>query len=297
MGKDKKGKPVKLIVFPAKKDGKTFAVAFESGAQGYHGDIGVMVGVDLASKKLTGISIVEHTETPGLGARITEPNFTDSFKGKPLDKELGVGDINALSGATLSTKGVVAAVNQGPGHLGQVPRQNGAVGSGGHEHSQGIHQGALGDHPALPPGAGPLPHPGGHHLGRKRHGHGSGHHLRAGLLQPAGFAAEENHPQQGAHRGLHRDHRQLRGHRGADHAGLRLPAVPGPGHLHPPDRGQLHHPGPRRGLCRQERPGALHRRRPGGGHRLHHKPDRAGRLPRDPGQRHHLGRPPHVGQL
>lgn len=111
VGKDKKGKPVNLIVFPAKKDGKTFAVAFESSAAGYHGDIGVMLGVDLASKKLTGVSIVSHTETPGLGARITEPNFTGSFKDKPMDKELAVGDINALSGATLSTKGVVAAIN------------------------------------------------------------------------------------------------------------------------------------------------------------------------------------------
>jgi len=112
VGKDKKGKPVNLIVFPAKKDGKTFAVAFESTGSGYHGEIGVMLGVDLASKKLTGLSIVSHSETPGLGARIIEPNFTDSFKGKPMDKELGVGDINALSGATLSTKGVLAAVNK-----------------------------------------------------------------------------------------------------------------------------------------------------------------------------------------
>ncbi|MCF8042549.1 MAG: RnfABCDGE type electron transport complex subunit G [Desulfarculaceae bacterium] len=112
VGKDKKGKPVNLIVFPAKKDGKTFAVAFESTGSGYHGDIGVMLGVDLASKKLTGMSIVSHTETPGLGARIIEPSFTDSFKGKPMDKELATGDINALSGATLSTKGVVAAVNK-----------------------------------------------------------------------------------------------------------------------------------------------------------------------------------------
>jgi len=112
LGKDKKGKDVKLIVFPAKKDGKTFAVAFESSAQGYHGSIGVMVGMDLDKKKLSGISIVSHSETPGLGARIVEPNFTDSFKDKAMDKELGVGDINALSGATLSTKGVVAAVNQ-----------------------------------------------------------------------------------------------------------------------------------------------------------------------------------------
>lgn len=112
VGTDKKGKQINLIVFPAKKDGKTFAVAFESAAPGYHGDIGVMLGVDLNSKKLTGLSIVSHTETPGLGAKIIEPNFTDAFKGKPMDKELGMGDINALSGATLSTKGVVTAVNK-----------------------------------------------------------------------------------------------------------------------------------------------------------------------------------------
>ncbi|RJX33885.1 MAG: RnfABCDGE type electron transport complex subunit G [Desulfarculus sp.] len=111
VGKDKKGKPMNLIVFPAKKGGKTFAVAFEASGAGYHGDIGVMVGLDPAQKKLTGISIVSHTETPGLGARIVEPKFTGAFKGKPTDKQLAVGDISALSGATMSTKGVVAAVN------------------------------------------------------------------------------------------------------------------------------------------------------------------------------------------
>ena len=111
MGKDKKGKPINLIVFPAKKDGKTFAVAFESSGTGYHGPIGVMVGLNLAQKQLTGISIVSHSETPGLGARIVEPKFTNSFKGKPIDKPLVMGDINALSGATFSTKGVVTAVN------------------------------------------------------------------------------------------------------------------------------------------------------------------------------------------
>lgn len=119
MGTDKKGKPVKLIVFPAKKDGKTFAVAFESSAGGYHGDIGVMVGINLNTKKLNGISIVSHTETPGLGARIVEPNFTGSFKDKAIDKDLGVGDINALSGATFSTKGVLAAVNKARETLGK----------------------------------------------------------------------------------------------------------------------------------------------------------------------------------
>jgi electron transport complex protein RnfG len=112
VGQDKKGRPVELTVFPAKKDGKTFAVAFESSGGGYNGPIGVMVGVNLADNQLSGISVVSHAETPGLGARITESQFTESFAGKDLGKELAVEDIHAISGATFSTKGVVDAVNQ-----------------------------------------------------------------------------------------------------------------------------------------------------------------------------------------
>ncbi len=112
IGKDKKGKTVNLVVFPAKKGGKTFAVAFEGSGSGFGGKIGVMVGINLEKKDVTGISIVSHSETPGLGARIVEPQFTGSFKGKSLVKELTKEDINALSGATFSTKGTVAAVNQ-----------------------------------------------------------------------------------------------------------------------------------------------------------------------------------------
>ena len=111
VGADKYGRPLSLVVFPAKKSGKTFAVAFESAGKGYHGEVGVMVGVDVAANKLTGISVVSHSETPGLGSRITLPSFTDPFKGLAFDKDLGKDNIQALSGATLSTNGVLAAVN------------------------------------------------------------------------------------------------------------------------------------------------------------------------------------------
>lgn len=111
VGNDKYGRPVSLVVFPAKKAGKTFAVAFESSGVGYKGPIGVMVGVDVDSNKLTGISVVGHSETPGLGSRILEPGFTDPFKGQDLAKDLTKDNIQALSGATLSTNGVLAAVN------------------------------------------------------------------------------------------------------------------------------------------------------------------------------------------
>ena len=111
VGADKYGRPLSLVVFPAKKGGKTFAVAFEASGKGHKGPIGVMVGIDVGENKLTGISVVGHTETPGLGARITETAFTDPFKGQSLEKDLGKESIQALSGATLSTVGVLAAVN------------------------------------------------------------------------------------------------------------------------------------------------------------------------------------------
>ncbi len=123
VGKDKRGRPVKLVVFPAKKGGKTFAVAFEGTGKGYHGDIGVMVGIDLKSDKLTGIAIVSQSETPGLGARIVEKSFTDPFKGQSLAKPLTKDRIHALSGATFSTNGVLAAVNQARDILNKYRKQ------------------------------------------------------------------------------------------------------------------------------------------------------------------------------
>jgi electron transport complex protein RnfG len=56
-----------------------------------------------------------HTETPGLGARIVEPSFTDQFAGLDADTtKLSAegGKVDALSGATSSTVGVVTAVTE-----------------------------------------------------------------------------------------------------------------------------------------------------------------------------------------
>lgn len=112
LGKDKRGRPVNLLVFPARKNGKTFAVAFEGSGKGYHGDIGVMVGVDVAKDAITGIYVVDQSETPGKGDLILRPSFTDPFKGKSFKKDIEIGDIEALSGATFSTNGVLTAVNK-----------------------------------------------------------------------------------------------------------------------------------------------------------------------------------------
>ncbi|MBF0551561.1 MAG: RnfABCDGE type electron transport complex subunit G [Deltaproteobacteria bacterium] len=115
IGKDKYGRPQFLLVFPAKKEGKTFALAMETYGKGYHGDEGVMVGIDVESGKLTGIGITSHSETPGIGAKAVEPSFTDQFKDiaiqEDVKKKSDGGKIEALSGATLTTNGVLSAVN------------------------------------------------------------------------------------------------------------------------------------------------------------------------------------------
>lgn len=52
--------------------------------QGFWGPISVVVGMDADASKITGIEFFRHQETPGLGARITEPWFEKQFAGLPL---------------------------------------------------------------------------------------------------------------------------------------------------------------------------------------------------------------------
>ena len=81
----------KVTVFPGKKDGKLVAVALEHFGKGFGGDVGVMVGYDVNRDTLTGIGITTMKETD---ARL---------------KSQG-GDIDAVSGATISSTGVVTAL-------------------------------------------------------------------------------------------------------------------------------------------------------------------------------------------
>jgi len=111
VGTDPRGRPVELVVFPAKKAGETFAVAVEGSGKGYHGQIGVMVGVSKEGVILD-IGITAHSETPGIGSRVTAPAYTDQYQGLPAKKGTVV---DAISGATYSSKGVVAAVNEAVG--------------------------------------------------------------------------------------------------------------------------------------------------------------------------------------
>ena len=101
-----------VTVFPGRKAGKLVGVALEDFGKGFGGDVGVMVGFDVARDTLTGIGITTMKETPGLGSRVAEPAFTGQFPGKPLDSKLKSqgGAIDAVSGATISSTGAISAL-------------------------------------------------------------------------------------------------------------------------------------------------------------------------------------------
>jgi len=119
IGEDERGRPIELIIFPAKKAGKTFAVALEGKGKGFAGLIGVMVAVS-KDGKLLDIGITSHSETPGIGSKVAEASFTEKFKG--LKAEVGV-KIDSISGATYSSKGVIAAVNQAIGYVNNFKKE------------------------------------------------------------------------------------------------------------------------------------------------------------------------------
>jgi len=81
---------------------------------GYGGPIVIKVGFDIEGR-VKGVRILEQSETPGLGAKITEKAFLDQFAGKSgnelfLKKHNKEGTIDAITGATISSKAVSDAI-------------------------------------------------------------------------------------------------------------------------------------------------------------------------------------------
>ena len=83
--------------------------------------------------KVAGITIASHSETPGLGANAAEPEFLSRFYDKPIDKPLAVvtGDsgkadeVEAITGATITSKAVVDGVNDAISLYNQVLKDGG----------------------------------------------------------------------------------------------------------------------------------------------------------------------------
>ena len=85
-----------------------YCVNLNSG--GFGGDINMMVGVS-QNGKIVGVSIVSMSETPGLGTKVNDRGYLSQYIGQSSMLVLGA-DIDGISGATVSSKAVLAGVNE-----------------------------------------------------------------------------------------------------------------------------------------------------------------------------------------
>lgn len=104
--------------FEALKGSDLIGYCLKVTGTGYGGYMRIIVGIDPAGT-IKGVSILEHQETPGLGSKIneikpgeTEPYFLRQFKGKSARTVTVKKDIDAITGATISSKAVTDAINQ-----------------------------------------------------------------------------------------------------------------------------------------------------------------------------------------
>lgn len=103
--------------FVGEFNGKRNTIAFETIGKGFGGDIGIMVAYNLENDEIVGMAVTTHSESPGIGSRAkTDPSFSEQFKGMSINGKFAVkadgGDIDALSGATVTSRGVAAAVKE-----------------------------------------------------------------------------------------------------------------------------------------------------------------------------------------
>ena len=107
-----------LEVYEGIKDGQVIGYTIKTSSKGYGGAIELMVGISKDSK-ITGVEIGNHSETPGLGSKATEPMFKNQYVDKDVSNSLLVvkgsanndNEISAISGATITSNGVTSGVN------------------------------------------------------------------------------------------------------------------------------------------------------------------------------------------
>lgn len=104
---------------------------FSAFPKGYGGEMKVTVGVGI-DNTISGVKIGDNKETPGLGSKASEESFTRQYTGKQIQKEFQVvkhvpsddSEIEAISGATISTRAVTNAV-QASAKLGEELMKDG----------------------------------------------------------------------------------------------------------------------------------------------------------------------------
>ena len=109
-----------VLLYEVDKNGKELGYVFSvTNPEGYGGDVSLSVGVR-DDGTVNGYETLSISETAGLGMKAKEPEFKSNFKNKKADKFEVVKDgsgknddskVDAISGATITSRAVTSAVN------------------------------------------------------------------------------------------------------------------------------------------------------------------------------------------
>lgn len=105
------------------ESGNLIGYAISSASRGYGGDVKVMTGINSEDGSVIAINVYDNSgETPGLGVNTSGEKFTSQFAGLSsgtgvtVDKDAGKNPdsvaVDSVTGATISSRAVVDAVNQ-----------------------------------------------------------------------------------------------------------------------------------------------------------------------------------------
>ena len=117
---DKQGKKTFYSVYEASAaDGQRAGWVIKTAGQGYADKIELLVGLDAGASEITGLFVLEQKETPGLGNKIITTQWRNQFLHKKTDQPLvavktdarAANEINAVTGATISSKSVCSIIN------------------------------------------------------------------------------------------------------------------------------------------------------------------------------------------
>ena len=98
-------------------DGVTAVMEADNGAgyvitaqsRGYGGQVPAAVAFS-PDGTILGVAMMDNSETPGLGQKVTDSAFSGQFSGRAA-AEFTIDDIDAITGATISSKAAVSAIN------------------------------------------------------------------------------------------------------------------------------------------------------------------------------------------
>ncbi|HZK35318.1 MAG TPA: FMN-binding protein [Bacillota bacterium] len=102
--------PMVLEVHKAYNESRISGYTLKIANMAYGGELILIVGINVDGT-VEGIRIMQHKETPGLGANAQKPKFYDQYVDKTAQTHIDSDEVSVISGATITTNAVTASVN------------------------------------------------------------------------------------------------------------------------------------------------------------------------------------------